>query len=232
MAASRSIRLAVFDCDGTLVDSQHSIVASMHRSFDAHGFARPAPNDVRRVVGLPLREAIVRLLPDGVEDDHARLEAGYIEAFRGLREQGAVIDTLYPGAIAALDALGAGGWILGVATGKSSRGLLATLQTHGIRDRFMTLQTADMGPGKPNPDMLLNAMKETGADPDATVMIGDTTYDMEMARRAGAMALGVAWGYHPEEDLLSAGAHFVIRNFDELTTRLESLGGAPEGDST
>lgn len=232
MPLSGTIRLAVFDCDGTLVDSQHAIIASMFQSFDANGFARPDANDVRHVVGLPLGEAIGRLLPAGGADDHARLEAAYVAAFRGMRERGEVIDTLYPGAIEVLDMLDADGWILGVATGKSSRGLLATLDSHGIRHRFVTLQTADRGPGKPNPDMLLNAMKETGADPATTVMIGDTTYDMEMARRAGALAVGVAWGYHPEEHLRRAGAHAVIRAFDELMERLEALASAPRGESS
>ncbi|MFQ5765225.1 MAG: HAD-IA family hydrolase, partial [Rhodospirillales bacterium] len=201
------MRLAVFDCDGTLVDSQHSIVASMFAAFDAHAQPRPDAEAVRHVVGLPLREAIARLIPDGATADCGRLETSYVEAFRALRRAGGVDDPLYPGALDVLAVLEASGWVLGVATGKSSRGLVATLEAHGLTKRFRTLQTADKGPGKPNPDMLLNAMTETGAEPANTVMIGDTTFDMEMARRAGAVAIGVSWGYHPEERLHSAGAH-------------------------
>jgi len=227
MAASRSVRLAVFDCDGTLVDSQHSIVASMFQAFDAHAQPRPDAEAVRHVVGLPLLEAIARLVPEGAPADHARLEAGYVEAFRALREAGSVDDPLYPGALEGLAALEAAGCVLGVATGKSSRGLKATLETHGLTGRFRTLQTADKGPGKPNPDMLLSAMDETGAASADTVMIGDTTFDMEMARNAGTMAIGVAWGYHERAELKAAGAEIVIDDFGDIPGVMNSLMSFP-----
>ncbi len=219
------VRLAVFDCDGTLVDGQHSIIASMSRAFAAHGLAAPAADAVRHVVGLPLREAIIRLLPDAAEADHARLESGYVEAYSALRRKGAIDDPLFPGAVETLDALDRAGWILGIATGKGRRGLLATLDSHGIAGRFAILQTSDLGPGKPNPDMLLSAMSEAGAAPADTVMIGDTVYDMEMARRAGTMAVGVAWGYHPERELRRAGAHAVAQSFAEIPEKIADLGG-------
>ncbi len=227
MPHSRPLRLAVFDCDGTLVDSQASIIASMFQAFDAHTHPRPEAEAVRRVVGLPLGEAIGRLLPDVPEDDHARIETSYIDAFRGLRQKGEVKDPLFPGALEILETLEDLGWLLGVATGKGSRGLMATLETHGLMGRFATLQTADSGPGKPNPDMLLNAMNETGADPSHTVMIGDTTFDMEMAINAGTMAIGVSWGYHPLKHLQSAGAHAVIDEFAELPEKIEGVGRSP-----
>jgi phosphoglycolate phosphatase len=225
MRASLKIRLAVFDCDGTLVDGQHSIIASMNQVFEAYGLAPPSADAVRHVVGLPLREAIIRLLPDAGEVDHSRLENGYVEAYSALRRKGAVNDPLFPGAVETLDALDRAGWILGIATGKGRRGLLATLESHGIVGRFANLQTSDRGPGKPNPHMLLNAMSETGAVPADTVMIGDTVYDMEMARRAGTMAVGVAWGYHPQEQLRRAGAHAVAQKFLELPDKLADLEG-------
>ena len=225
MSATLKVRLAVFDCDGTLVDGQHSIIASMNRAFEVHGLVPPAADAVRHVVGLPLREAIVRLLPDAAEADHARIENGYVKAYSALRRKGAVNDPLFPGAVETLDALDRAGWLLGIATGKGRRGLLATLESHGIAGRFAILQTSDSGPGKPNPDMLLNAMNEAGAGPADTVMIGDTTYDMEMARRAGTMAVGVAWGYHSQEYLRRAGAHAVAQNFADLTEKLADLGG-------
>ena len=224
MAVSPSPRLAVFDCDGTLVDSQHSIISSMFSAFDSRAHLRPEAEAVRQVVGLPLREAMVRLLPDSGPDDHDGLVTSFKEAFTDLRNKGEVDDPLYPGVLEILEILEAAGWILGVATGKSRRGLLMTLETHRLTDRFQTLQTADSGPGKPNPDMLLNAMKETGADPAATVMIGDTTFDMEMAKRAGTMALGVSWGYHPGEHLYAAGAQAVIDEFQDLPKTIETLG--------
>ncbi len=224
MPESRSLRLAVFDCDGTLVDSQHSIISSMFSAFDARAHPRPETEAVRQVVGLSLREAMVRLLPDAGPDDHDGLVTSYKEAFSDLRNKGEVHDPLYPGALEVLEVLETAGWVLGVATGKGRRGLLMTLETHRLTHRFQTLQTADSGPGKPNPDMLLNAMRETGTDPAATVMIGDTTFDMEMAKRAGTMALGVSWGYHPEEHLYAAGAQAVIDEFRDLPETIETLG--------
>lgn len=187
------IRLCVLDCDGTLVDSQHVIVAAMADAWrDCGRAAAPDPDAVRRVVGLPLDEAIGRLAPDGDVD---RLAVAYRRAAHRLQRDAAPHEPLYPGVAAALDAVGAAGFLLGIATGKGRRGLRATLERHGILDRFATLQTADDAAGKPAPDMLLRAMAETGADPDSTVMVGDTTFDMAMARAARVSAIGVSWGH-------------------------------------
>lgn len=217
------IRLAVFDCDGTLVDSGSSIVAAMQGAFVAHGLAGPEAVAVRRVVGLPLKEAIARLIPGADDAFHDKLAAGYKEVFVGLRRRGLVLDPLYPGTLEAIEALIASGWMLGIATGKSRRGLLETLERHGIRERFVTLQTSDIGPGKPHPDMLLRAMAESGAAAAAAVMIGDTTFDIEMASRAGVMAIGVSWGYHGGEELLAAGAGALVDDFGDLAGVVKSL---------
>ncbi len=103
-----------------------------------------------------------------------------------------------------------------MATGKARRGLLAVLEQHGLETRFATLQTADVGPGKPHPAMLERAMAEVGVAPSDTVMIGDTSFDMLMARSAGASAIGVSWGYHPVAELEAAGAHSIVGHFNEL----------------
>ncbi|MBC8337713.1 MAG: HAD-IA family hydrolase [Alphaproteobacteria bacterium] len=222
------LRLAVFDCDGTLVDSQASIVSSMVAAFESRSHPAPDAESVRRVVGLPLRVAMGRLLPHTDPDEHVKLENSYKDAFRELRRRGEVSDPLYPGTLEVLDALETDGWLLGVATGKGHLGLMITLETHGLTERFQTLQTADSAPGKPDPGMLLNAMRDTGADADCTVMIGDTTFDMEMAVNAGTMAIGVSWGYHPHEHLHSAGAEVVIDEFHVLPETLNTkLGGRP-----
>jgi phosphoglycolate phosphatase len=220
---NNTVRLAVFDCDGTLVDSQHAIVAAMHASCDAHGFPRPAPEAVRRMVGLPLAEAFARLLPDIGADACERLRDSYKEVFFALRRGGHVSEPLYPGAREGLQALEDDGWLLGVATGKALRGLVATLEKHGLTERFVTLQTSDRAQGKPHPDMLLRAMAETGASGRGTVMIGDTTYDMEMARNADTLAVGVAWGYHGTGELRAAGAHTVVDDFAQLPGTIENL---------
>jgi phosphoglycolate phosphatase len=217
------IKLCVFDCDGTLIDSQHSIIASMAAAFAAHGLAEPSASSVRQVVGLALTAAVARLLPDADVSTHELVSRSYRDAFSDMRRRGELTEPLFPGAVDALEAIEAAGWLLGVATGKSHRGLLATLAGHGLEQRFVTLQTADHAPSKPSPEMLRQAMTEAGAEPQSTVMIGDTSFDIEMARNAGALAVGVKWGYHDEEDLWSSGAHSVIGEFDELLPEVERL---------
>jgi len=212
--------LVVFDCDGTLVDSQHAITAAMARAFRDHDLAPPAQAAVRRIIGLNLEEAMAVLAPD---EDHASLAEAYKAEFRRQREGGGIFDPLFPGAMDAILAIAGTGARLGVATGKSQRGLRAVLDQHRLRERFVTLQTADDAPGKPHPGMLLNAMAEAGAAPEATIMIGDTTFDMLMARAAKVAALGVAWGYHPAEELSDAGAAAVVADYAGLVPALATL---------
>jgi phosphoglycolate phosphatase len=209
--------------DGTLVDSQHMIVAAMAEAFEAAGLAAPSAADVRRVVGLSLGPAIGRLVPGLEAGALEALEGYYKEAFSALREAGVVAETFFDGAIQALDTLDSGGWLLGIATGKSARGLTATLERFSLTDRFVTLQTADQGPGKPAPDMLHRAMAEAGVDAVATVMIGDTSFDMAMARSARVAAVGVSWGYHEEHELVAAGAAHVIATFDDLPPAVDAM---------
>lgn len=213
------IRLAIFDCDGTLVDSQHNICRAMEAAFAQHGLTAPPRPAIRRSVGLSLVEIMRVLLPDAAPDQHLAIADDYRAAFFRLRSEGAMAEEpLYDGMIEALDALAAAGWTLGVATGKSDRGLAHILAHHGIAARFVTLQTADRHPSKPDPSMIAAAMAEAGALPDATVMIGDTSYDMAMARAGGVRAVGVAWGYHPPEELVAAGAHIVVDQVDALAS--------------
>ena len=217
------LRLAVFDCDGTLVDSQHAIVTTTHAACDALGTERPKALAIRRVIGLPLLAAIAHLLPTLPSELHERICEAYKAHFSATRRAGQHHEQLYPGVRQCIDALDRQGWLLGIATGKSSRGLTATLGAHGLLERFCTVQTADTATGKPNPDMLLQAMSETGSEPKATVMIGDTTFDMEMARNAGTRAVGVGWGYHDPIDLLAAGAETIVRHGDELAAVLHAV---------
>jgi len=214
------LRLAVFDCDGTLVDSQHSIVASMHAAFAHHGFEIPGAEAVRRMVGLPLEVAIRHLAPHVDEALSQEVSETYKSAFFSLRQAGEVQEPLFPGISGVLDRLDTAGWLMGVATGKSHRGLSATLKHHKLYDRFVTHQTADRAHGKPHPDMMYKAMSATGANPEDTVMIGDTTFDIEMAKNAGVRSIGVAWGYHERRELLDAGATCVVGSADELAAAL------------
>jgi phosphoglycolate phosphatase len=210
------IRLVVFDCDGTLVDSQHLIVQAMSEAFRARGLEPPEAGLVRAVVGLSLVEAIGGLLPTATPAECLELAAGYRAAWRSLREVDGVTEPLYPGARETLAELDSRGHLLGVATGKARRGLDLVLAHHGLRGLFVTLQTADRHPSKPHPAMLEEAMRETGSEPHETLMVGDTSFDVEMAHAAGVRAIGVAWGYHPGEALAHAGAEFVLQEFGQL----------------
>lgn len=214
------LRLAVFDCDGTLVDSQHGIVACMHAAFAAEKLPLPTAEAVRRLVGLPLAECVARLTPDEAAARQARMVETYKESFFALRQRPDHEEPLFEGCLDALQALEAEGWLLGIATGKARRGLDAVLSRHGLQGRFVTLQTSDLGPGKPHPAMLERALAETGADAADTVMIGDTTFDMEMARNAGVAGIAVAWGYHGVPELLAAGATALVERYDELARLL------------
>lgn len=219
------MKLAVFDCDGTLVDSQANIIRAMEDTFDRHRLDPPSHHATRRVVGLSLVEAMRMLLPDADAALHTVLAEDYKHAFQRLRGNGGLADEpLFPGVRDALDRLEADGWQLGVATGKSDRGLKLCLEHHGLHPLFVTLQTADRHPSKPHPSMLLAAMADAGTDPDRTAMIGDTVYDMEMARAAAAHAIGVDWGYHDAEELHGAGARHVATDAAALLVALEQLG--------
>lgn len=216
MSGDTPLRLAVFDCDGTLVDSQHFIATCMAEAFGAEGFPVPAKAEVRRVIGLPLIEAIAQLLADGTDAECRRIAEGYRESFHARRLAGDFAEPLFSGAAAVLEALEERGVLLGVATGKGRRGLEAVLDHHGIRHRFVVLKTADDGPGKPRPDILMDAMSETGVSPVDTAMIGDTVFDVKMAVAARVDAIGVAWGYHEPRELMQAGAAAVIEDFSDL----------------
>ena len=209
-------RLAVFDCDGTLVDSQHSICAAMTRAFEGEKLVAPDRATILSVVGLSLPLAIARLLPEAESDYHDHLSERYKSAFQQLRRESAVSEPLYPGMAELIRDLDTAGWLLGIATGKSDRGLGLCLEHHGRRAHFVTLQTADRHPSKPHPSMLLTAMAEAGASPETTVMIGDTSFDIDMAIAAGTRALGVGWGYHMPAALVEAGAHGVAMDSSEL----------------
>lgn len=210
-------RLAIFDCDGTLVDGQASICNAMDRAFAELGLPLPDRNTVRRIVGLSLPQAMRKLLPDTLEDRHHAVVDAYKRAFRDAREAGELSQPLFAGIRDTIDGLREAGWQLGVATGMSRRGLEHVLAIHDLADCFCTLQTADEHPSKPHPAMTEAALLESGAERRQAVMIGDTAYDMQMARDAGMRAVGVAWGYHEPRELVSAGAEWVAETPAALT---------------
>lgn len=215
------MRLIIFDCDGTLVDSQHLIVEAIGAAFAANGLPAPARSRVLRHVGLSVAEAMAAISESLDEVLLANLAASYRAAFASLRQKPDFTEPMYPGARETVEALARDkGFLLGIATGKSRRGVDLFLGRENLTPLFATLQTADDAPSKPHPGMILRAMEETGAAPERTVMIGDTSYDMQMAVNAGVTAIGVDWGYHTAEELLEAGAGAVARDFPHLAQLL------------
>lgn len=217
------MKLVIFDCDGTLVDSQHGIVASMIDAFDAEGLPAPARETILGVVGLSLDIAVGRLVPAGSDIARVdRLAETYKAAFGERRRRPDHAEPLYEGMRHIVEALAArDDVVLGIATGKSRRGLDALLQREGLMPMFATLQTADTNPSKPDPQMIFAAMADTSVGAIDTVMIGDTSFDIEMAVAAGVHAIGVAWGYHPAEDLRAAGASGVAADHRELAVAID-----------
>ena len=220
------LRLVIFDVDGTLVDSQGDIVGSMSRAFAALGKPAPARENVLSIVGLSLDVAMQRLAPEASLGEQIDLVDAYKQAYQDLRAAKGSVESspLYPGARQILDALRAQPYtLLGVATGKSRRGLDSLIAGHALEGLFVTEQVADYHPSKPHPSMIEAAMAETGVDAAQTVMIGDTSFDMSMARAAGVRGIGVSWGYHGREKL--ADAEFIIDRFEELLPVLDQMLG-------
>jgi phosphoglycolate phosphatase len=180
---------------------------------------------VRGVVGLSLPIAVARLAGDAPAEAAAAATEAYRAAFVRLRAEsgGEAAAPLFPGARESLERLEAAGCLLAVATGKARRGLEHALDAHDLRRFFVTTQCADDAPSKPHPGMVLNALSLTGAEAADTAVVGDATFDVEMARAAGARAIGVGWGNHPPAALRAAGAETVIDRFDALDAALDAL---------
>jgi phosphoglycolate phosphatase len=210
------LRLVVFDCDGTLVDSQRFIVDCMRDAFRSEGLAPPGAEAIRRIVGLSLPHAVDRLMGGADPALAAQVAERYRGVFMARRLAGDTDEPLFPGARELLQELREREMLLGIATGKALRGLRHVLARHGLEDHFVTLQTADRHPSKPHPAMLEAAMRETGANPAETMLVGDTSFDIEMAVAARALPVGVSWGNHPPAELRAAGAVHVLDRFDEL----------------
>ena len=225
MTGDSPLRLAVFDLDGTLVDSRHTIISSMRAGFESEGLKPPEPAVVRSVIGMSLDAAIERINPDVRGLQAQRVAAGFkhhADAAQG-RGDNARPEPLMPGTRGALDRLESAGVLLAIATGKGRGGLISVLEAHGLLSRFVSLQSADDAPGQPNPTMLRRAIAESGAEARDSVMIGDTVFDLQMAHNAGVKSIAVTWGYHQVEQLRSARPYAVINHFKELDGVIENM---------
>ncbi|MEP3264659.1 MAG: HAD-IA family hydrolase [Hyphomicrobiales bacterium] len=223
MSLSNTPHLVIFDCDGTLVDGQHLVIASMNEAFKRHGLEEPDERATRRVIGLSLKIAVAKVLGSEQEHHADEVTETFKQAFHDLRANKTVGEPFYDGALELVDALSKrDDVLLGIATGKSRRGVDIMLERTGWHDTFISIQTADSAPSKPHPGMILNALSDSGALIENTIMVGDTTFDMEMARAANAKAFGVAWGYHDVKSLAAAGAHMIVDDYAALESALNA----------
>ena len=221
------LKLVIWDVDGTLLDSADMIMRSMARGMAAAGLPELPPAAVGSIVGLSLPVAVATLLPGTDAPTQAAVVAGYRQSYHDDRTRAE--SPLFAGARELLDRLAARDDVLmAVATGKSQRGLTALIAAHDLGRYFVASHCADGHPSKPAPGMVLACLSDAGVHADQALMVGDTTYDITMARNAGVAAIGVAWGHHPAEDLAAAGALAVARDFAELTRLIEGwIEGTP-----
>lgn len=213
--------LAIWDVDGTLVDSRRTIALCMDEAFAAHGLERPGYERTRRIVGLTLDHAVAEMTPGLDPAIQAAITEGYKDHFVRLHEDPTYRDGLYPGAEALLARLTDDGWRQAVATGKSRRGLDRVIGEHGWSTHFCSLHCSDDGPGKPHPAMVRAALAASGTPADRAVMIGDTAHDVGMGRAAGVRTIAVTWGFHTREELETTGADAVCDTFEALAAELE-----------
>ena len=217
------LRLVIFDVDGTLVDSQAEIMAAMTRAFVSQALTVPPREQVLQIIGLSLDVAMSQLCPDATPETQAELVAAYKHTYAAMRAESKNHSPLYTGARDVIRTLAAQDHtLLAVATGKSRRGLDKLIEVHGLQGVFHSEQVADYHPSKPNPSMILTALNELGVSPSRAVMVGDTTFDMDMARAAGVAKVGVTWGYHAP-DLLRPD--ILIETFDALPDAVDQLAG-------
>lgn len=218
------MNLVMFDMDGTLIDTAALITEHMTTTFAQAGLEPPTPEQSRRVIGLSLPRAMLALLGSGDVDLAEKLAEDYRAHYRASLVSAEGREGLFPGAREVLDLLHERtGTLLGIATGKGLHGVHRLTALHGITGHFSTLQTPDHNPSKPHPGMMLRAMDETGADKSQTVIIGDTTFDIEMGRAAGTKTIGVTWGYHNPAELMGAGADILVDDYADLPAAIDRV---------
>jgi phosphoglycolate phosphatase len=218
------MKLVLFDCDGTLVDSAGLIHEVMARTFEDFGLARVSLDATKGIIGLTLDIAIARLMHQPHVDDRAlAMTAHYKKIYGGVRAEMDFREPLFPGIASLLATLSArDSLILGAVTGKSRRGLDQICASHGYEKTFFVSRTADDCPSKPHPAMVTECCLEAGIDPKDTIVIGDAIYDMQMAKSAGAAAIGVAWGYATVSELIDAGADHIAQAPTDILEWMET----------
>ena len=213
---AKRFELIVFDWDGTLMDSTGAIVASIQAAARDLGIQPPTDERAQHIIGLGLIDALRHALPDLPVERYRDLGERYRHHYL-LHDQDLL---LFDGAAELIDELRGTGCYLAVATGKTRKGLDRAFEVSGLGSRFHASRCADECHSKPHPQMLEELMDEFGVEPDATLMIGDTTHDLLMARNAGVAALGVAYGAHPRETLEAESPLYCAANVAQLAVWL------------
>lgn len=214
--------LILFDCDGTIVDSEGLIVTAMIMAFVDHGLTPPTDKAIRRIIGLSLPLAVEQLGAPNEGDLIMEVSQAYRTRYGFLRDEKGMREPLFDGMDQIIRGLGSrDDYILGIATGKTMKGVDNLLRANQLTHLFHTIQTSDKAPSKPNPAMINQAMRETGIDPHRTVMIGDTSFDMEMAQNAGVPAIAVTWGHHEREELARHNPHIIIDRISDMASAIE-----------
>lgn len=215
--------LAAFDLDGTLLNSAESIVSGVTECWKVCGFPVPNPQDVRRIIGLPWEESVKKLLPDAGKKEFFLIRKYYEELAKGTRQRPRQDQNLFPGVREMLKEVRGAGYMLAIITSRSGGRLRELLASQGIEREFVTLKTTSDGPGKPNPFLMRQTLSELHVLKENAVMIGDTTFDMEMAKNSGTFGIGVSWGVHNTSDLASSGAQELVHNMDEILPALRRI---------
>lgn len=223
LSPQSDLALVILDLDGTLVDSRAVIIHSITVAAREVGVVVPAQDDIASIIGLSLERALAVLFAAESAECRVSLFAAYRKESLRLRADPNDPETLFSGAYELVAELRNAGYLLGIATGKAKRGALHFCERYGMNGWFETIQTPDTNPSKPHPGMIESALQETGAERHRTVMVGDTSFDIEMARNAGVFGLGVSWGNHPVSDLEEAGAHHIVQHMSEVAQAIETL---------
>lgn len=219
------MRLIIFDCDGTLVDSQKSIMNAIVTAWESFGLNPPKLSSVLQAIGLTIQDSVRVLEPDLNENDYGKLEKEFYSAFVNLNEQAKIEEELFPNVVETLNVLNDDKSYLAVLTGKGKLGLQNTFKNKNIGEYFIATKTSDCGPGKPNPQTMNELIAELGVEKESVVMIGDTTHDILTAKNAGVKSIGVSFGYHSVGELVKAGANEIVDDFSNLPSVIDTLLG-------
>ena len=220
---AQNLRLALFDYDGTIVDSAIMIVEGAIAAFRICGLPDPDPKKVRENIGKPLAIALDEYMPPGFNVTPNEISEAYRSWYAEQGRLGLQNEPLYPGVVELLKELKSSDWLIGIATNKSRIGLTNGLAKHNLSGMFDITLSTDENIAKPNPAMAIRAMNELGVEKNHCVMIGDTINDIGLGVNAGIISIGVTWGYNDKNLLLSAGADYLVDDANQLSVLMKKL---------